>query len=572
MSDAPQSEQLVTLALEMFTVGQSAEGDAFAIDVSEPGIALPLRGKGGFRSALAALYRANHRKPPSASALADAMTVLDGIAQDRPRVPVSLRFARSGDALVVDLGNEDNARCVVIEPGAWHLADHPPAGVVFRRTALTGALPEPSAPGTGDLAPLYEATNLPADDEALVSAWMVAALDPDIPHAPLALVAQQGAAKTTTARAIVRTVDPSPAPLRSAPRSVEEWSVVAAGSPVVALDNVSGLGDWLQDAICRAATGDGMARRELYTDSGLSVLAFRRCVILTGIDLGSLRGDLADRTLMVHPDAIDPSARRLDTEVEAAFTAAWPTVTAGLYDLAAQVLEVLPSVRLVNPPRMADFARYVAAVDIVTGSIGLARYAEHARDLTDEVLEADTVAGAVRAFMADRRAWTGTATDLLAALAAPSPTPKSWPTTPHYLSARLRRATPALATVGIRVTIGHRTATNRPGITLVCAADDAEFPGLSASSNDADDADSPSLSVEVKKREEERAPKTASPASSASSVDPDDLEPPTVHPDDEPPDDVPDHRLDQAPVPERIPDHVLARWELEDTAPDDEAA
>ncbi len=543
MSEAPQSEQLVALAEELFSLGQSAEGDAFAIDRTEPGIALPLRGRGGFRSALAALYRKNNRRPPSQSALTDAMTVLDGIAQDCPRCVVSLRVARSGDALVVDLGNAENARCVIVRPGGWHVADHPPPGVVFRRTALTGALPEPAQPGTGDLAPLYDLTNLPTEDEPLISAWMVAALDPDIPHAPLALTAQQGAAKTTTGKAIVRTVDPSPAPLRSAPRSLEEWAVVASGSPVVGLDNVSGLPPWLQDAICRAATGDGMARRELYTDSGLSVLSFRRCVMLTGIDLGALRGDLADRTLLVHPQPIRPDARRLDAEVEAAFTLAWPTITAGLYDLAAEVLETLPAVELVNPPRMADFARIVAAVDVVTGSKGLARYTEHARDLTDDVLDADMVAAAVRAFMVDREQWTGTASELLGSLTPPEPRPDSWPNTAQYLSARLRRTVPALATVGITIDLDHRTAAGRR-ITMTRDANDALFP---------------SSSLKEERREGVRVPKSAPSASPASWTD-------TDH---GPADDVSDHDLDTAPEPERIPDHVLDQWAERDRADDD---
>ena len=542
MSDTPQSEQLVALADELFIFGQSAEGDAYAIDRTEPGIALPLRGRRGFRPALAALYRANNRKPPSQSALTDAMTVLDGIAQDCPRSVVSLRVARSGDALVVDLGNAENARCVVIRPGGWQVAEHPPSGVVFRRTALTGALPGPAQPGSGGLAPLYGLTNLPTEDEPLISAWMVAALDPDIPHAPLALTAQQGAAKTTTGKAIVRTVDPSPAPLRSAPRSLEEWAVVASGSPVVALDNVSGLPPWLQDAICRAATGDGMARRELYTDSGLSVLTFRRCVVLTGIDLGALRGDLADRTLLVHPEPIRPDARRLDAEVEAAFTDAWPTITAGLYDLAAVVLAALPAVELSNPPRMADFARIVAAVDTVTGSAGLARYAEHARDLADDVLDADTVAASVRAFMADRDRWTGTATELLDALTSPTPTPKSWPTTAHHLSARLRRTMPALAAIGIEVDPDHRTAAGRR-ITLARMTHDAHdtHPLLLKEGNEGEASDS--------------SRNRAAPASQASLTD---------H-DTGPLDDLADDVLDSAPPFERVPDHVLARWELEDT-------
>ena len=65
----------------------------------------------------------------------------------------------------------------------------------------------------------------------------------------------------------------------------------AAGSWVVALDNLSGIPAWLSDSLCRASTGDGNVKRALYSDAGLAVVKFRRCVVINGIDLGALRGD-----------------------------------------------------------------------------------------------------------------------------------------------------------------------------------------------------------------------------------------------------------------------------------------
>lgn len=540
----PQSELLCQIAGEHFSFGQSDEGEAFAVANDVPGIATALRGRGRFRSALAGAFRAKHGKPPTSSALTDALMALTGDAHDQPRTLLALRVARHATGLAVDLGHEGDGRCVVIEPGAWHVADHPPDGVVFRRTALTAALPLPSPPGTGDLRPLYDLVNLPDADRTLAAAWMVATLDPDMPHPPLALVGQQGAAKTTTARLIIRAVDPSPALLRSASRSIEEWAVSATGSWVVGIDNVSALPAWLQDAICRAATGDGLVRRELYTDAELSVLSFRRCVVLTGIDLGAVRGDLADRTLMVHPDPIAPDRRRLDSVIEATFANHWPTITAGVYDLAAQVLEVLPALKLADPPRMADFARTVAAVDAVTGTDGLARYAHHTRDLTDDVLEADVVAVAIRALMATTRRWSGTASELLAGLDHPSPTPKSWPTTPHHLSARIRRTTPALEAAGIHITNDR----------------DAHRRLITITRDDADTHDAPTPLFSVGEEEKERRNKGAEPPS------------PPSPPSDRPMADLPDHELDKAPPPEHIPDHVLAQWELSDTGNDRDAA
>jgi len=49
-----------------------------------------------------------------------------------------------------------------------------------------------------------------------------------------------------------------------------------------------------------AVTGDGDVRRKLYTDGDLYVFAFRRCIIITGTDLGSVNGDLSDRLLPIH--------------------------------------------------------------------------------------------------------------------------------------------------------------------------------------------------------------------------------------------------------------------------------
>lgn len=135
------------------------------------------------------------------------------------------------------------------------------------------------------------------------------------------------------------------------------------GSWVVGLDNVSGVPDWLSDALCRAVTGDGLVRRRLYSDAHLSVLAYRRVVLLTSIDPGITRGDLLDRLLPVTCHPFPPERRLTDEEIDAAFAAAHPHLLGGLLTLTAAVLDRLPHLRLPALPRMADFARILAAVD-----------------------------------------------------------------------------------------------------------------------------------------------------------------------------------------------------------------
>jgi hypothetical protein len=76
------------------------------------------------------------------------------------------------------------------------------------------------------------------------------------------------------------------------PRGAAEaqWVTAASGAWVIALDNLSHVTDWLSDSLCRAVTGDANVRRALYTDNDTHVIAFKRCLILNGIDLGAVRG------------------------------------------------------------------------------------------------------------------------------------------------------------------------------------------------------------------------------------------------------------------------------------------
>ena len=159
--------------------------------------------------------------------------------------------------------------------------------------------------------------------------------------------------------------DPSSVPLRASPRDEQAWGVAAAGSWVVGLDNLSHVSSWLSDAMCRAVTGDGMISRQLYTDAELSILRFRRVLLLTSIDPGALRGDLADRMVPIELQPITEDQRRSDQELATAYQEAHPRILGGLLTLLCDVLAALPMARqnLTKRPRMADYAEILAALE-----------------------------------------------------------------------------------------------------------------------------------------------------------------------------------------------------------------
>jgi hypothetical protein len=81
--------------------------------------------------------------------------------------------------------------------------------------------------------------------------------------------------------------------------------------------------------------------------------------------------------------------RRSDRDVHDAVTAAAPGALGGLLDLLVQVLGVLPTVYVPTLPRMADFARVLAALDAVAGWDTLNAYLADAGTLAGTVIDAD---------------------------------------------------------------------------------------------------------------------------------------------------------------------------------------
>jgi hypothetical protein len=530
MTDAPkQSTDLINLAHERYRLLHSTDGAVYAVPHGGPNIARPLRG--GHRSmrvTLAELYYAHRGKAPSTSALVEALTVLEGQAHDTPTEELALRFHYADERMTVDLGHADGS-VVTIDAHGWSISDR--SDVIFRRTKLTGPIPVPERGGTLD--ELRAHVNLSDHSWPLARGYLVAACLVDQACPILALIAEQGAAKTTTARRLVQLVDPSPAPLRHAPSDALDWTVMANASRVIGLDNVSGLPVWLSDAVCRAVTGEGFVKRQLYSDGDVAVFSGRRAIILTAIDAGALRGDFADRVVTVELGPITPEQRREDADLDAAFHAAYPRLLGAFYDELAAVLARLPNVRPAELPRMADYGRILATLDQLHGTHGLDTYLETRSRLAVDLVEADPVATAVRNLAQRATTWDGTPTELLETITPDHPG-KGWPADATRLSGRLRRVAPALRSVHIDIDT-YRTNGQRRVRIVSDASDQAQRPSASlptapaslppipngagqtpnSDAGDAADAKSPTPSVREQEEEgeEERGGITASLAS-----------------------------------------------------------
>ncbi|QXE35887.1 ATP-binding protein [Streptomyces sp. GMY02] len=449
-----QASQLVAMAKAGYRFVMSTDGRPYGVRRNGPNIARPFKGRGGVRAALAKQFTEdNGGQVPSASALADAMTVLEGIADATDPVRVHLRVARDGERIVLDLGTADG-RAVIVTADGWQVVDRSP--VLFRRSGAMTPLPTPERGGDG-IAMLRGLINM--DDSAFhrLIAWLIAAWIPDIPHPVLTFKGEQGTGKSYTAQMMVNLVDPSPAAKRSQPRDIKTWSVQAFSSWALCLDNVSVIPPWLSDTLCRAVTGDGIVDRALYSDDDVVVLTFRRVLAMTTIDAGALAGDLAERMMLLDLQPITTSARRGEEEMDAAYATARPAVIGSLLDLLANVLRELPTITLASKPRLADFARVLAAVDHVTGWTTLADYSASGESVNADALQGDPFGSALVAFLDTHGAFQGTASQLMDVIPPPDGYHPQWPKDATRASGRLKRIAPLLRSIGIAYDDTQRT-------------------------------------------------------------------------------------------------------------------
>ena len=459
-----QATELVQLARAKYDVVRGSDGKTYAVHHSSPGIAFGLRGTGGLRQQLASAYYNEKTRAASSGALGDAVAVLEGDALRAPESPIHLRVGRYQAGVIVDRATPSGAAVEVTARGWRELETSP---ILFRRTPVSLGMPTPEAGGNA-LPSLAALLNVDARGFHLIVAFMVAAFMPDIAHPILALTGQQGTAKTTAARLVLSIIDPSAASLQSQPRTPEDWAVAAYNVYGVGLDNVSSMAAWLQDALCKAVTGDAFVRRELYSDDSISVLRYRRPIVITAIDPGALQGDVADRLLPIELQPISPRERRTEAELQAEIDRLRPQVLGDLFDLLSAVLRTLPDTTLSEKPRMADFALVLAALDSATGWTTLPDYLAASLHAAQDVLDGDSFATAVTSMVVAQGRWEGTCLQLLGMFTQES-TPRDWPRTPRAVAARLTRLTPALSAAD--VTVIRKTERSSHGAVYVLKHD-----------------------------------------------------------------------------------------------------
>ncbi len=328
----------------------------------------------------------------------------------------------------------------------------------FRRSNSQQALPIPQQ-GAGSIDLLRPFVNVASDDDfQMLVGWLLGSFHPNGPYPILILNGEQGSAKSTTARVLRSFIDPANPMARSTPNSEQDLVIAAKHNHVLAFDNLSTIKPAMADAFCRIATGGGFGTRKLHTDDEESLFTATRPCLLNGIPDLATRPDLADRAIVVNLPVIAASDRKFEGEFNRALDAVAPRILAGLLDAVSTALANLSTVRLFEPPRMADFAKWVTAAEPALGwpeGAFMTSYAANRQTADQSSVEGNPVALSIARLIAEEKHWSGTVTELNATLRNRYPhltdDPVSFPRQVNKLSSAIRRVQPPLRRMGISI-------------------------------------------------------------------------------------------------------------------------
>jgi len=417
---------------------------------------------GSFQRWLREKYFQAERRGLRREVIADAVATLEAIAEfgdNKEKARLHNRVAIHDGAIYYDLANPE-WQAVKITAEGWTVIDNPPP--LFRRFQHQQPQVLPERGGTLD--DLFTFINVKdADSQLLIKVNLVVALIYGIPHPILLIIGPQGCGKSLAMQLMRMLIDPSRIPKLSFNYDRHETALLLHQHYAAFFDNVSTIPDWLSDILCRACTGDGFTKRQLYTDQDAIILEFKRWIGINGIDVTPEKPDLMDRAIILRLSPIVPENRKQEKQILEEFDKKRPKIFGAILDALSKAIRIFPTIDTKSLPRMADFAKWGEAVARALGyepNAFLKAYEKILGEQTLAVLEVNPVGMAIIKFMENRESWRGTPTELLDALEAIAEEhkldtrSKKWPKTAVWLTRRMRMIENDLRARGLIVDFG----------------------------------------------------------------------------------------------------------------------
>ena len=201
----------------------------------------------------------------------------------------------------------------------------------------------------------------------LLIVYIISTLIPEIDHPILTTYGPKGSAKSFLLELIKKIVDPTKPTLLTLHRNVDQFIQQVNHNYINYYDNVKFIPSWPSDEICKAVTGVGHTKRDLYTTDNDYVYEHRRPLGLNGINVALTEPDALDRSISIELEDIDEDKRRKEADLWAEFEKIRPQVFAYILDVIVKAMQIKETLYLKSLPRMADFTEWGEAISQAMG-------------------------------------------------------------------------------------------------------------------------------------------------------------------------------------------------------------
>ena len=409
-----------------------------------------------FKDWIAKSFYDSNNKTINPNALTTALQTIVGRARfDSEEIKLHTRAAMIDGAVWYDLTDRE-WRVVKITAERWSVITNPPT--LFKRQQHQAVQVAPM-PG-GDIRDILQFVNITEESQQLLFlVLLVSYFIPGFPHPVGYVYGPQGSAKSTLSKIVRKLVDPSRIEVLSMPRKEEDLVQVLSHHYMLFFDNVGSIPDSVADLLCRAVTGSGFSKRQLYTNDEDIIYSIQANIGINGINLSSSKPDLLERSMLFELRRVEKEGRRQERELWDEFKRKQPEILGAIFDTVAKALALQPSIHVASLPRMADFALWGCAIAEAMGyskEAFLKTYLGSIDSQNDEVLGEHLEAELIVAHMENLEEWTGTPSKLLEILRtaakeksiAESDLPKSV----NALSRKLNTLKTNFEEVGLKIT------------------------------------------------------------------------------------------------------------------------
>ncbi|MFH1675959.1 MAG: hypothetical protein ABIC40_02955 [bacterium] len=432
---------------------------------------------------------------PGRESLNSARRILESMAcHDGPEYKLHVRVALHEETIWIDL---DGSRAVKIMPGRWEIVADPP--ILFRSFSHQKPLPEPVS-GSDPLQILNHINLRTESEKKLFMAWLVVSFVPNIPIPVLILCGPSYSGKSTILSLVRRLMDPCTPEYQGRLSKLKDFTQIASQYRLLIFDNESKITVSQSDLLCGSVTGQGDAKRVLYTDEDTLVMEYRNVIGVSGVRLVVTQPDLMSRSLLFELEQLPNTDMHRESAFWKEFDATSGEILGGVFDVLAGAMAIEKLVKLSWTSRLSDFTHWAVAVARTLGwneEEFILHFKSNVNRQHEAILDSDPLARVIINWIEKRGEWEGTMSDLLTELNAEArqlgidPSANRWPKTPQLLSGSLSYLTPCLEHAG--VSIGHIRKTSGRIVTIRLVNRNPELDLNRDNDDDYDDEDERSV-------------------------------------------------------------------------------